>query len=114
MAVQPLLVLPTDRLGSMIFRAVLDFLFLEIDPEFPAPPTNRVHPAGRQDHGSARPEVDRVDDQVANDPGFIIDDKISNVAESMINRFDTVPTNGLGRAKVAVALVRARFRWSWL
>src|ERR1017187_4620549 len=58
-----------------------------MDEDFRFTPANPLDPLRSNEHSLSRPPVSRIDDEIANRPGLVINDKIINVANNAIFGF---------------------------
>src|SRR5664279_3100929 len=76
-----------------------------MDKDFRFAPTNPLDPLRCNEDPLSRPPVSRVDNEIADRPGLVINDKIFNVANSAIRGFYVVPSYIRGAAQVRIPIV---------
>src|SRR5664279_5039735 len=75
------------------FGRLFDSFAGEMDEDFRFTPTNPLDPLRCDEHSLSRPPVPRIDDEIANRPGLVINDEILNVANSAILGFNAISSH---------------------
>ena len=98
----------TDWFARVPFRAVANLVARDLRRHCSVRPVHRPDPVERQKHLFPRPPVPRVHSQVADFPGFIINEEVFNVAEMAVARLYPVASHFSGAAEVNILMVSRR------
>ncbi len=93
---QSLLLSPIELCRGVIRRSILDGLASQTDRHRRVLPTHGLDPLRRDQHLVAAPPVGRVDDQVTNRPGMIVDEKLLHVTDVTVSSVDVQDRARLG------------------
>src|SRR5664279_4264689 len=91
-----------QRRSWLVGGSVLDCLSRHLDRDLRVEPAHVVGPLRRDEHLMAEPPVARVDDQVSNGPGLVVDQHALDVAEIAIAGMYVVFHDRPATAKVGV------------
>src|SRR6185312_15095997 len=105
MPVEIELLVSAQRYRRVVRWRVLDGLLARSDSDRVIEPTYFPDPLRRNEDLVTQPPVARVHDQVANGPGFLIDQQVLHVADTAIARFDVIVHHCLAAAQVRVAIL---------
>src|ERR1035441_9150619 len=86
MAVQVDLVIPGQQRLVRVFRRLLDGLTGKVDEDLQLAPTDTFNPLRRNQDVLSSPPIFRINDQIANRPRLIVNNKILDVADFPVQR----------------------------
>src|ERR1022692_4942858 len=106
MPMQPCFVVACDESCFGIFWPLLDGFTGQVDEDFRFFPTDSFNPPRRNQNLFTRPPVSRIDNQVADSPRLVINDKVINVADLSVPGLDCTASYILRAAEVRIVAFR--------
>src|SRR6266508_731337 len=100
--VQKLFVLTTQRHARIELGSGLDVSLRQVHVDPGILPAHALDPFRRDQHLAARQPVPRVDDEVADGPRLVVDEKVFHVAEVAVGRLDVVAHHVARAAEIGV------------
>lgn len=93
--------------GGIVLGCVFDRLSCQIDRDFGVQPIDMIDPLGNDEYLVSEPPVTRIDDEVTNRRGFLIDNQSLDMSDIPVGRMHVVPHDRIATAKIRVILLLA-------